>query len=41
MKTKIIIITTASLLAVAGAMHLKGGKKSCPMKEVMQSVHGK
>lgn len=39
MRTKIIIITTASLLAVAGALHMKGGKKSCPLKEVMEITH--
>ena len=39
MKTKIIIITTASLLAVAGAMHLKNNGKGCPLKEAMEITH--
>lgn len=39
MRTKIIIITSASLLAIAGALHMKGGKKACPLKEAMEIVH--
>ncbi|MCE3296344.1 MAG: hypothetical protein K0R65_2058 [Crocinitomicaceae bacterium] len=41
MKTKIILITTASLLAIAGAMHLKNGGKGCPLKNAMEVVHNK